>query len=524
MLDLLLYNARVITMDPARPTASAIGVWRDRIVGLDDDVNGMPARRQVDLGGAVVLPAFLDAHVHQVWAGMAATGATVAPCTDVHDVLAAVRVAAAARPVGEWVDLAGYDQRPLGRHLTAAELDTVSAGRKVFLVHDSGHACVVNTAVLELLPPDVPHDDGFLAESGMAAVRALRQPYSQTEMIDAIEHAGNVCLAQGITAVAEAGIGGGLISYSPAELAAYQRASDDGRLPVRTQLMVAGVATHPLGAHPADDIPAGLDLGLRTGFGGDRLNIGAMKIFTDGGMMARTAALSEPYTGLDHSGQLFDSVAAMEELVLAGHRAGWQLAVHAIGDRAVDVALDAIDRAQREKPRPEARHRIEHAGLVRPDQLSRFAELGVTAVVQPNFLYYLGDDYAVIMGERRAPWLYRGQGFLDAGVRLVASSDRPVTEGAPLRNIQFMVNRQTRHGHSLGPAEAMFVYDALRAYTVDAAWACHWEHDLGSVTAGKLADLVVLAEDPLAVPVDRIAGIPILATVLGGTEAHGSLD
>lgn len=515
-------NATVLTMDPAHPVARQIGIWDGRVVGVDDDIAGLSARHEVDLDGLTVLPGFVDAHVHLAWAGLGMRGASVTPCERVDAVLDAVRRAAERREPGDWVDVAGYDQRPLGRHLTAAELDVAGGGRKVFVVHNSGHACVVSSAVLRLLPAGVEHDNGVLAEGGMAALRELRQPYSVDELTGAIEAAGRQCLAEGITACAEAGVGGGLISHSAVELAAYQRAEELGRLPLRVQLMVAADALHDVAAHPSDDIPRALDLGLRSGFGGERLSIGALKVWTDGGMMPRTAALTEPYTGLEHSGQLYDDPERLTQVIVDGHRAGWQLAVHAIGDRAIDVALAALERAQAERPRPEARHRIEHAGLVRPDQLPRFAAVGATAVVQPNFLTYLGDDYAAIMGERRAPWLYRGQALLDAGVRLVASSDRPVTDGAPLRAVQFMVERLTSGGLPVGPDEAIGVEDALRAYTTSAAWACHAEDRLGSIAPGKLADLVVLDADPRAVEPSRIGDIGVVATISSGVVVHGT--
>jgi predicted amidohydrolase YtcJ len=402
-------------------------------------------------------------------------------------------------------------------------LDTVAAGRRLFVIHDSGHACAVNTAVLELLPSSIRHDDGVLTESGMAAVRVLRMPYSIAELVEAIEVAGRTCLREGVTAVAEAGLGGGLVRHSPVELAAYQRALDEGRLPIRVQAMIAADALRPTETHPADGITRAVDLGLRTGLGGDRLSIGALKVFTDGGMMARTAALTEPYVGgAEGSGELYAEPDLLRAQIVEGHRAGWQLAIHAIGDRAVDVALDAVQQAQRECPRSDARHRIEHAGLVRPDQLARFAELDLTAVVQPSFLYWSGDDYAAIMGEHRAPWLYRGRGFLDQGIRLAGSSDRPVTVGAPLQAIQFMVERTSRTGLVIGPDEAISVEAALHAYTAEAARACHWENSLGSLTAGKLADLTVLAEDPRQVDPSRISAIKILATLVGGAVVHGA--
>ncbi|PPK70890.1 amidohydrolase [Actinokineospora auranticolor] len=516
MLDLRLVNATFRTMDPARPLATRLGVWRGRVVGLDEEVDGLPARQEVDLGGAAVLPGFLDAHVHLAWTGLRAGAVSVAPCARVDDVLAAIGDAAAAVAPGEWLDVVGYDQRPLGRHLTSTELDRVAAGRRVLVLHDSGHACVVNGPVLAALPAGASHVDGFLAEGGMAAVRALRQPYSLGELTSALRRAASVCLSEGVTTVAEAGVGGGLITHSPIEAAAYQRAD----LPIRVQLMVAGTLLRDPGAHPSDEVPRAMDLGLTTGFGGPRLSLGALKIFTDGGMMARTAAMTAPYVGLDHSGQFYDDPDVLRSLIVDGHRAGWQLAVHAIGDRAVDLALDSLAAAQKAFPREGTRHRIEHAGAVRPDQLPRFASLGVTAVVQPNFLYYLGDDYAAIMGESRADWLYRGRGFLDHGVALVGSSDRPVTAGAPLRSIEFMVNRRTERGNVVGPEEGVTVEEALRAYTIDAARACFLESELGSLTAGKWADLVVLGEDPVGAP--SVGDIAVVSTVVGGEVVSGA--
>ncbi|MFJ8655825.1 amidohydrolase [Streptomyces rochei] len=517
MLCARLTNARFLTMDPGRPVAHDLGVWRGRIVGLDEAVTSLPAREVVDLQGATVLPGFIDAHVHLAWTGLKQGTPSIAGCTRVEDVLARVAEAVTRKgSPGAWVSIAGYDQRVLGRHLTAAELDEVSHGHKLYLMHDSGHGCVVNSAVLDLLPAGTPHENGFLAEGAMGAARALRLPYAQEELAEAIGRAARTCLAEGVTACAEAGVGGALLGHSPVELGAYQLARDRGLLPLRVQLMVAADTLHPVAAHDTDGIPRALDLGLRTGFGDDRLSVGALKVFTDGGMMARTAALTAPYEGLGHAGQLQDDPEVLTDTIVDGHLAGWQLAVHAIGDRAADVALDALERAQRLRPRPDARHRVEHAGLIRPDQLPRFARLGVRAVVQPNFLRYFGDDYAAIMGEERAPWLYRGRAFLDHGIPLVGSSDRPVTDGSPLRAVQFMVERASESGLLIGPEEGVTVAEALHAYTLAGAHACHWEDDLGSLTPGKRADLVVLGDDPTRVDTSRIGDIEVVATYVDG--------
>ncbi|WP_307867789.1 amidohydrolase [Umezawaea beigongshangensis] len=537
MLDLLIEDATVLTVDSARPLARRIGVWNGLVVGVDEELEGLSARRTVRLDGATVVPGFVDAHTHLAWAGKSIGVLDLTGTHDRGEALAALGRAATAAAPHDWVEVAGYDQRVVGGHLDRRELDAVAAGRKLVLQHASGHACVVSTAVLDLLPAgeltalgeDVDRDEtgrptGLLLERAQLAVRRARFPHPLGELVDAIERAGRVCLSQGVTTCAEAGIGAGLIGYPPVEIAAYQEARDRGGLPVRVQLMIAADALHDLGAHPGDGIARGLDLGLRTGFGDDVLSVGAMKLWLDGGMMARTAAVTEPYLGGAGSGQLQDDPDVLRRTIVDGHRAGWQLAVHAIGDRALDLALDSVAEALAAAPRPDPRHRVEHCGLVRPDQLARLAELGLTAVIQPEFLLDNGDDYSELFGPRRAEWLYRGRAFLDAGVPVASSSDRPVAAGAPLRALRFMVERRSASGRAVGAGEAMTVAEALHAATLGAARACRREAVSGSVERGKLADLVVLDADPARTPAAELDGIGVVATLVGGEVRHGALD
>ncbi|MDX8052834.1 amidohydrolase [Lentzea sp. BCCO 10_0798] len=502
-LDLKLTGCRAITMDPARPAAHTIGIWQGRIAGLDEQVADLPANETVDLGGAVVLPGFIDAHTHLAWNGRRAIDIT--GLTTVSQILDRLTDA----PGTGWIEASGYDRRIMDRPLTALDLDRISGGRPVYVADLSGHACVVNSVVLKRLPEIT--SDGWLTENEQLAARTLRLPYSLDEITAELHESARQVLSEGITMCAEAGIGAGLIASSPLEAAAYQRA----RLPIRVQLMVSAHVLHDVAADPSDGVPRAIDLGLHTGFGDDMLSLGALKLWTDGGMMARTAALSEPYLGTGDSGQLAESEESMRAAIIDGHHAGWQLAIHAIGDRAIDFTLDAVQEAQRQRPRPDARHRVEHCGLVRPDQLGRIAALGMVPVVQPTFLHSYGDDYSEIMGPRRAPWMYRGRSFLDHGITVAGSSDRPVADGAPLRAIEFMVRRRSSSGRAVGPDEAITVEEAIRAYTLGSAYACRKEHVLGSLTPGKLADLVVLGEDPRTS--DAIAEIPVLATAVGGT-------
>jgi predicted amidohydrolase YtcJ len=532
-LDLVIREANIITMDPARPAASRLGIWRGQVAGVDEQIDGLPAGTEVSLGGATVVPGFLDAHTHLAWAGIAARSTSLASCQSVAEALAEIGRAARAVPPGAWADISGYDQRPLGRHLTCHDLDTVAAGRKLFILHSSGHASLVNSLVTDLLPasgwqhqPGVMLDadgqpTGMFAEEAAGLIAALRNPYSLAELTSALSLAAAQCTAQGITFCAEAGLGGGMSFRSPVEALAFQRAQDGPEFPLRAQLMISREMFGPVASAPGDDVAQAFPLGLRTGLGSARLSLGALKIWLDGGMRIRTAAVTQPYAGSENTGMLAAELPEMAQLAEDAHAAGWQLALHAIGDAAVDAALDIFARAQRRAPRADARHRIEHAGLIRPDQLARLRDLNVIAVIQPSFLYESGADYAAIVGPERSDWLYRGRSLLDAGITVAGSSDRPVAGGAPLQAMQFMVERLTAGGAPVGPGEAITAAEALAAYTTGAAYACRVEDQLGSLTAGKLADLAVLSADPRRVPGSQIGQIEVLATAVGGQLVHG---
>jgi hypothetical protein len=322
-------------------------------------------------------------------------------------------------------------------------------------------------------------------------------------------------------------VGGGWISQSPVELAAYVAAREQGRLPVRTELMVVSDALHPLGAHPADGIRAGLDLGLRTGFGDDWLRLGPMKIFIDGSLAGRTAALTEPYDdgvlGPENSGYLAAEAGRLTQAIIDAHQAGWRVAAHAIGDRAIDLALDAFAAAASRCPRPDPRHRIEHFAVARPDQVARAAALGVIPVGQGRFATELGDGMLASVGPGRHEWLYRQRSLLEAGIVLAGSSDRPVVTGTPLLGLHDMVNRRTADGAPFNPGEAVTAEQALRAYTWGSAYASKAERVKGSIEPGKLADLTVLSDDPVAVSPDRIAGLEVIATVVDGVIRYSAL-
>ena len=549
MTDLALVNANVLTMDPARPRASAVAIAGGRIEALDASLDRLnEAGRVVDLHGATVLPGFHDAHNHMVGFGMSLAEVDLrSPAVGSLDELyAAVARRAETTAPGDWVIGAGDDQNKLGAHPHRDALDRAAPGRRVWLRHTSGHMCVVNSLVLAELDLEaaatefpggrVATDDdgrptGLLEERAQLLVGSLVYPYPLAELTQAIGRAAGQYLKEGVTSCTEAGIAGGWVAHSPAELAAYQAARDSGSLGVRVELMAASEVLHPLGAHAGDGLVAGLDLGIKTGFGDDWLRLGAVKIFADGSLVGRTAALIDPYAGDadgpgDGRGYLQAEAADLQATIIAAHRSGWQVATHAIGDLAIDVVLDAYERALAEYPRRDPRHRIEHFAVVQPRQVTRAAGLGVIAVPQGRFATELGDGMLAAVGPARHGWLYRQRSLLEAGMVLPGSSDRPVVSGAPLLGIADMVNRRTASGAPFNPGEAITAQQALHAYTRGSAYASRQEHVKGSIAPGMLADLVVLSEDPTAVSPERIAGLAVLATLVDGHPRHdaGAFD
>ena len=545
MTDLALVNANVLTMDEARPRASAVAIAGGRIEALDTSLDRLnEADRVVDLRGATVLPGFHDAHNHMIGFGMSLAEvdlrSSVAGSLD--ELYAAVARRAETTAPGDWVVGAGYDQNKLGAHPHRDALDRAAPGRRVWLRHTSGHMCVVNSLVLAAFGIDAAATDfpggrvvtddggrptGLLEERAQLLVGSLVYPYPLAELTQAISRAAEQYLKEGVTSCTEAGIAGGWVAHSPAELAAYQAARDAGRLGVRVELMAAGEVLHPLGAHPADNLVAGLDLGIRTGFGDDWLRLGAVKIFADGSLVGRTAALIDPYAGDgDNCGYLQADAADLQATIIAAHRSGWQVATHAIGDLAIDVVLDAYERALEAYPRRDPRHRVEHFAVVQPRQVARAAGLGVIAVPQGRFATELGDGMLAAVGPARHGWLYRQRSLLEAGMVLPGSSDRPVVSGAPLLGIADMVNRRTASGAPFNPGEAITAQQALYAYTRGSAYASRQEHVKGSIAPGMLADLVVLSEDPTAVSPERIAEVAVLATIVDGQCRYdaGALD
>ncbi|WP_437773663.1 amidohydrolase [Arthrobacter sp. KNU40] len=547
-LDLLLRNAEIITMDPARPSARSLGVWQGLVVGLDEDLDGLAAAETLDLGGATVTPGFIDAHCHTTWFGLGLAELDVSKARGLDELYALLRGAMTGdgSDAGHWLMATGLSQQQHdGEFPDIRELDRITGERPLFMRHNSGHMAVVNTAALRLAgaePPSYSNPDGgaivrdsagrptgLVQETAQALIQQLILPYSISEIEAALDRATRHYASEGITSFTEAGVGGGWIGHSPVELAAYQRAAANGTLHARTQVMPVLDVLHLLGGHDDDGSgAAGLDLGIVSGFGNEYLSLGPAKVFLDGSLMGETAAVSHEYCSHGHkdntgnTGYFQAEPAMLRERIEAAYAAGWSIAAHAIGDRAVDLAIEILADCDSTYGPRTVPNRIEHASMTRPEQLGRLAAAGIAVTPQASFFHDGGDGMAASLGTERQPWAYRASSFLSAGVTLAGSSDRPVADGNVLRGMQAFVDRKTSSGAVFGnPAERLSPYEALAAYTTGAAAATGMSAMKGSLAPGKLADFTVLSGSPL--DAGNISELQVLATAVGGRFTYNTL-
>lgn len=549
LFDALYTHGVIHTQDETRPRVHSLGVHAGRIISVDDELPATVFREVRDLGGAAVVPGFNDAHCHLSYLGEAQLQVDLRPaaCPTMEDVLAAVEAACAAAPASAWVIGAGYDQNHLNdMHPTADLLDGVSHGHPVWLLHNSRHMGVANTAAFEragfperrnLPVPDggvVPKDAdgravGLLQETARALITEAI-PAPTVENVAGMVAAGSrLAQAMGITSITEPGMGAPAhIGHSVSDLAGYQLARDTGRLGVRATVMPYLTTLHRLGDRNDGDAPFGLDLGLRTGLGDEWLRIGPVKILSDGSMIGRSAFMCCDYpadaaAGKSNRGLLQFPEHDLSSWLTGAHRSGWQVAVHAIGDAALDVVMDILEETQHLYPRSDARHRIEHLSTASDEQLTRAASLGLVGVPQGRFISELGDGVIRAVGQDRVPFTYRVKGLLDAGMEIPASTDAPVVDADPILNIHDLVNRRTASGAEFGPQERISVAQAVRAYTVGSAYAVHEEKYKGTLTHGMLADFVTLSEDLYEVAPENIRDVKVTATVLAGQPVHGGI-
>ncbi len=527
--DLVFLNGTVITIDNARPSAEAVAVVGNRIarVGTSDEMREEvgPGTRVVDLGGRALLPGFNDNHTHPISYGVGlglidARPASIPSLAALQDAFRAAAKNGAGR--GDWLLARGYDDSRLDvrRHPTRQELDVATDSRPAFLTRTCGHLGVANTAALARAgitraTPDpeggqIDRDahgepTGLLRETAMRLVQEQIPRTTRAQMKDALRAAGERFLAYGITSVGEASI------RTSDELAAYQELERAGELPVRVYTMML----------IDDTLDALASLGMRTGFGNEWLRIGPAKLFQDGSGGGRTAAMSTDYVNdPGNRGITIYDQEGLNERFARAHEAGFQLAAHAIGDLAITMILDAYELALTKSPKTNHRFRIEHCGMCTPEIIDRLARLEIVAVPQPNFIYELGDSYIRNFTEEQLACSYPGRTWFDREIVAVGSSDVPVVDCNVLRNLTSAVTRLTATGQRMGPEQGVTIDEALRMFTINGAFASFEEQSKGSITPGKLADLVVLSADPRTVPAEELPSLSVDLRLVDGRGAY----
>ena len=518
---------------PASPTGPArcllVRDGRIAAVGPAAEIRAVasPGTSVVRLGGATVIPGLIDAHCHVANVGYLAAGADCSQpsAPGIPAIQARLREAAGRTPAGSWVTGSGYVEYKLreGRHPTRTELDEAVPDRPAVLYHTSLHACVLNTPALreagfEDGQPDPAGGafgrdrqgrlDGVVYEGPMFALfeRNLRHDITHMgaqQRARLVESAGRYLAALGVTSACDADL-------RRDTYAAFAEADDGGVLKQRIYGMVV---------HDEVDWLAGPGLPGRYS---DRLATEAVKIWADGGMSSRTAAIHGTYPVPPYaSGILFYERGELTAMVRDLDSRGFQICIHAQGDRAVETVLDAYAAVLAGTPGNPLRHRIEHGGAMYPPMIARAAELGIVVVSQPGFLSALGDGFAAAFPDSSGQ-LYPFASWRRAGITVAGSSDAPVITADPLIGIRDAVLRRTAEGHVLGPGERLPVAAALALYTHGGAFAMHREDEIGSLEPGKLADFVVLDKNPLDTAPEQIPGIQVLATVVGGTPVYQS--
>lgn len=524
-IDFLLTNANVITLDDTNPAASAIGIEGDRIAWVGDarDARTLTGiTRKFDLNGATVVPGFNDAHNHLILLGHWLTQVNCAypAVRSIAEITSAIGQRVPITPEGQWIEGRGYDDNKLEehRHLTRWDLDAVSRNHPVVVTHVSGHMCVVNSRALEMaglsarstspfggtihLDPARGEPSGLLQEEAQRLLPRTGIPSDKETLHQCLKAAGKAYLAAGITSCQEAGI------FSTPEFTVFQEAWATGDLPLRVYMMLR----RPF-------LEAMETLGVFTGFGDEHLQIGSFKLLADGSLIGRTAAVSQPFLNDPEPNNIGLTVMPQEELddlIWRAHTKGWQVAIHAIGDRGIEMCLDGFERALKRQPRNDHRHRLEHCGVLREDLIHRIKALGVVPVGQPPFITEFGDGFLEHLGRERARLTYALRSVLDAGIPLAGSSDSPVSSFEPLIGIKACVTERTSLGQDFAPDERISVEEAIGLYTRAGAYASFQEDLKGTISVGKLADLAVLDADPRAIEPDSLDRVAVAATYLGG--------
>jgi predicted amidohydrolase YtcJ len=541
--DLLLLGGKVVTMDPQRPAAEAVAVRGDRIlaVGTEKEVSALAGEgtRVIRLEGRLVIPGFIEGHGHFLSLGQSLLMLDHRKAKSWDEIVRQVRDAARSAAPGEWIVGRGWHQekwqhRPqphVDGYPMHAALSEVSPQNPVLLGHASGHMCIANAEAMRLAGVDAGtpapqggeilkgpdgKPTGVFRETAQdlinrAYAAAERRKSAEQRLRDglrAVERATQECLAKGITSFQDAG--------SPLDVIdQYRRLAEEGKLRLRLWVMVR---------EENDRLAGGLAARRLVGFGNGYLTVRAIKRDIDGALGAHGAWLLEPYDDLPSSSGLnTTSVESIRDTARIALKEDFQLCVHAIGDRANRETLNLFEEALRQDPRGrERRWRVEHAQHLHPDDILRFARLGVIASMQGIHCTSDAPYVTLRLGYRRAEQgAYVWRSLLDAGAVVTNGTDAPVEDVNPLECFHASVTRKLPTGIAFFPKQRMSREEALRSYTRDCAYAAFEEDVKGTLAPGKLADVVVLSRDLLTCPEEEIAGTRVEYTIVGGKVRYG---
>ena len=527
-MDIEFVNGRINTLDDAGTICTAVAAKNGYVtaLGTDADVRRQagPRAEVVDLKGAVMFPGFMEAHNHLPMYGYLTEGLDLAPSRvkKMDDILNLVRAETGKVPPGTWIKGSRYAEYFLAenRHPTRSDLDRVSPDHPVIIFHTSLHACVLNSLALEAfgIRRETPPPQGGIIEkdpetgvpNGLLHDQAMMDVFnklffedlaamSTQERVDLCRRTTDKFAKVGLVSAADALV-------VPQTLNMYQEAQAAGRLNIRIYTMNYALT--------ADSLVGSM---IKTGFGGGRLRIGPIKLFADGGMSNRTAAVSTPYLTPPYgTGLKMQSREELIEKVKRYHALGYQIAVHAQGDAGLSDTLDAFEAVLGPASDNPLRHRIEHAGCLYPGLLKRAAAMNILASVQPVFFGELGDGFIEAFGPELSHRLYPFKSMLRAGMTLGGSSDCPVSQLDPRMGLRDAVLRRTPSGVRLAPHESLTMDEAIRLYTRGSAYLSFDEARNGTIEPGKRADFTVMAADPREVSPEEVPDIPFTMTVVGG--------
>ena len=524
--DYVVLNARVLTIDNNIPRAEAFAVKGDRFVavGTTSDIRNLASSRTeiIDAEGMTITPGFIDAHSHPAGAGVNELVQVNADLRSASAIAGALRVRADATPQGQWIRAFKYDDTKLseGRPINRFDIDALVPDHPVAVSHRGGHTTVYNSMALAMAgvtseTPDPPggrfYRDSNGALTGLVAGPArsvfnslIPSDSTREQRKDGVKLITELMTKSGLTSVHQTGA-------SRNDMLAYQDARAEGNMRFRMYLFPRGQLFNDL-----------VNAGVRTGMGDEVFRIGAVKFTADGSASERTMRMSTPFEGRpDDYGLLYMTEEEIHESVENAHRNDFQVAIHANGDVTIEMVLNAYQRVQELWPRNNPRHRIEHCSLVNPELLTRIKNLGVIPAPFYTYIHYHGNKW-VEYGEEKMRWMFAHRSFLDYGIPVAPASDYTPGPYEPMMAIQSMVTRKDFDGRIWGPNQRITIDEALRICTMNGAYASFEEDIKGSISVGKLADFVILADDPHDADPDEIKNIEIVRTVVGGTTMYGA--